>query len=215
MFQSYQRRISTVRLYDRLSRWYDLLSGPAEARARRQAVGLLAVQSGETVLEIGSGTGSLLTGLAEAVGDDGQVIGLDISAGMLRVAINRVRSYPNILLVHADALCLPFSNHQVDAVLMCFVLELFRDEEIPDLLSEIRRVLKPSGRGCVLALSRPVPEPLSVKIYDWLHKFQPSWFDCQPMDVRCRIIKNSFSAVEVQSLSIFGLPVEIVRFIPA
>ena len=59
--------------YDRLSRWYDLLAGWSERPARETGLGLLAAKPGETVLEIGFGTGTSLVKLAEAVGAGGRV----------------------------------------------------------------------------------------------------------------------------------------------
>jgi len=74
------------RFYDRISRAYDYFAGAFERRYTKVAAELLSVQKGETVLEIGFGTGHGLNRLAKSVGKTGKVYGVDISTGMLEVA---------------------------------------------------------------------------------------------------------------------------------
>ena len=69
-----------------MSRWYDLLAGSSEDKYRRMGLDLLKAKPGETILEIGCGTGSSLVDLADAVGQDGTILGMDISNGMLAQA---------------------------------------------------------------------------------------------------------------------------------
>ena len=79
-----------IAAYDRLSRWYDWLSASSEWPLAKSGLDKLNVSAGETVLEIGFGTGHGLLALANAVGDSGRVVGIDISHGMFKVASNRI-----------------------------------------------------------------------------------------------------------------------------
>jgi ubiquinone/menaquinone biosynthesis C-methylase UbiE len=83
-----RRRLSLeqiTRRYDRLARFYDVLEPLylIHDGARRKAVQALDLSPGDTVLEIGCGTGRNLVHLVEAVGESGSVIGVDASPGML------------------------------------------------------------------------------------------------------------------------------------
>src|SRR5512143_3563501 len=77
--------------YNRLSRWYDLVSGGTEKKYRDWGLEKLSAQAGEKILEIGFGTGHCLVALAKAVGPSGQVSGLDLSDRMLVIARERLQ----------------------------------------------------------------------------------------------------------------------------
>src|SRR5512136_688867 len=76
--------------YNRISGVYDYVSGTFERKYTNMALDLLSVQEGETVLEIGCGTGHSLKRLAQATGSTGSVCGIDISSGMLDAARRRL-----------------------------------------------------------------------------------------------------------------------------
>ena len=154
--------------YDRASRW-SRVEEPFERRAVAAGLGLLRVQPGERVLELGCGAGGALVALARAVGGAGRVVGLDLSPGMLRLAAARLRRAglaDRAELVVADATAVPFADASFDAVFMSFTLELFDTPEIPLVLAECRRVLRPGGRIGVVSLSRAAPVRWPTRLYD-------------------------------------------------
>jgi len=203
--------------YDRLSRWYDLLAGWAERPARETGLGLLAARPGETVLEIGFGTGTSLVKLAEAVGAGGRVCGLDLSEGMLRVArrrLGRAGLSGRVELQLGDAAGLPYPASTFDAVFLSFTLELFDTPEIPIVLRESRRVLRDGGRLVVVAMSKDAGSPLArltVRLYEWAHDRFPAAADCRPIFPALAVSEAGFEVRRQGSLSMWGLPVEIVE----
>jgi ubiquinone/menaquinone biosynthesis C-methylase UbiE len=198
--------------YDQLSRWYDWLAASSEQPLASLGLKRLNASLGESVLEIGSGTGHALLALATAVGDSGKVCGVDISRGMCTVARERIAqaSPPQqILIEQADAAALPIRANAFDAVFLSFALELFDTPEIPIVLSECRRVLKPIGRICVVAMTRDEHEYLPQRIYEWFHQLMPAYVDCRPIFVQSALAQAGFQIKDITRRMMWGLPVDI------
>jgi len=199
--------------YDRMSGWYDLLAHPSEKKYTELGLRMLSVQEGETVLEIGFGTGHAIVTLAQSAGDSGWVYGVDISEGMRGIALSRVERAglaARVDLRRGDAASLPFEASMFDAVFMSFTLELFDAPDIPVVLCECRRVLKPGGRICVVALSKRGKAGVMVRLYEWAHAKFPNVVDCRPIYVQRALEDAGFHVVASAESSMWGLRLEIV-----
>jgi ubiquinone/menaquinone biosynthesis C-methylase UbiE len=204
-------RDSARATYDRLSRWYDFLAG-SEQKFVRLGVERLAARPGESVLEIGPGTGHALLALAGAVGPAGQVVGADLSPGMLRQAAGRLARAGldrHVRLLCADAAHLPLPPSSFDAAFLSFTLELFAPCDIPLVLAECRRVLRASGRLCVVALADEGGSRLMLRLYTWAHARFPAWVDCRPIALDHVLTENGFRIGESSCGTMWGLPVHI------
>ncbi len=199
--------------YDRMSRWYDMLSGRSEKKYRDAGLRKLDAAEGEVVLEVGFGTGHCMLALAQAVGEKGKVYGIDISEGMRNISLSRMEKSglsERVELHCGDATKLPFKANYFDAVFMSFALELFDTPEIPAVLNECHRVLKDDGRICVVAMSKKAKDGMMVKLYEWFHRRFPSFVDCRPIFVQKALEGACFRIQDVLVMSMWGLPVEIV-----
>ncbi len=150
--------------YTRSAAWYDVLSAePVYGAGRRHAIPALGLQSGDRVLDIGCGTGLNLPLLLEAVGESGQVVGVDRSPQMLAMARRKtVRRPPgNVLLVQADAERL--DPHAVssstrparpfDAVLFTYSLSLMGDWR--GAWQRASSLVRPGGRAAIVDMEPP------------------------------------------------------------
>ena len=199
--------------YDKMSKWYDILSGCLERKYREAGLQKLGAKEGEIVLEIGFGTGHCILALAQSVGKSGEVYGVDISEGMLNVTQSKVWEAllsERVKLKCGDAAKLPFEANFFDAIFMSFILELFDTPEIPTVLHECQRVLRRRGRICIVAMSKEGKAGLMMKLYEWLHKNFPNYLDCRPIFVQKTLEDADFQILDVTEMSMWGLPVEIV-----
>lgn len=142
--------------YDRLARWYRF-AGPLILLApgfRRKAIKRLGCKRGDTVLEVGCGTGRNLALLREAVGAEGVVIGVDASAGMLAQAQRLVRrhDWKNVRLIQQDAAELELED-QVDAVYFSLSYSVLPNRK--PVLSKTWEAVRPGGRLVIMDAGLP------------------------------------------------------------
>jgi demethylmenaquinone methyltransferase/2-methoxy-6-polyprenyl-1,4-benzoquinol methylase len=211
----FQSRAETKAFYDKISHVYDLLAEHSEGPMRRAGLDKLNARPGEKVLEIGCGTGHSLVSLAQAVGPTGKVYGLDLSQGMLDLArANLLKAgFPcapegRVELACGDGMQLPYPSDSLDAIFMSFTLELFDTPEIPKVLAECKRVLRPGGRLMVVAVSKEGEGGVIVRIYEWTHRHFPNLVDCRPIFVRQSLEAAGFRIDSTEKKSMW-VPVEI------
>ena len=200
--------------YDRLSRWYDRIAGSTERKYRDLGLQLLQAQEGESILEIGFGTGGCLLALAKAVGPHGRVCGIDISAGMRDITLRHLQSAgvaDRVDLQVGDAAQLPFAQGSFHAVFMSFTLELFDTPEIPLVLAQCRQVLRPGGRIGLVVMVKPKRPGFAVRLYEWCHARWPAMVDCRPIHAREALQEAGFTIEMVKQLTMWGLPVDVVQ----
>lgn len=120
------------------------------AKRRREFVrDHLAPEAGEEILSIGPGPGFEPAALAEAVGPTGHVHAVDESEPMLDLARRRCGDAENVTLERGRAADLPVDADTFDAAVSVQVFEYVAD--VGAALAELRRVLRPGGRGAVYA----------------------------------------------------------------
>jgi demethylmenaquinone methyltransferase/2-methoxy-6-polyprenyl-1,4-benzoquinol methylase len=147
-------------LFNRIAPRYDginrVISLGRDLVWRRCAATLCALQPGQQVLDVATGTGDLAFALARYVTPHGRVIGVDFSAKMLNIARRKAAKhdpYHTCRFIQGDALQLPFPDQVFHAATIGFALRNVTD--IQSCLMQMRRVLVPGGRMVCLELVRP------------------------------------------------------------
>lgn len=129
---------STRQIYDTHSRFYDLWFGRLVKRRIRDAIGRMRLRAGDRVLDVGVGTGVSLPFYPSDV----RVVAVDLSAGMLQVALRKCETtgLRQVSLLQADALRLPFADSSFDHVFISHVISVVSDPV--SLLRELQRVAR-------------------------------------------------------------------------
>lgn len=125
---------------------YGRLDDRVGGRIREVALRDLGLRPGESVLDVGCGTGGAVVALREAVGPDGRVTGVDNSQAMLARAKRRVdeRGFTNVRLRLADASRVPVGREEFDAAIALSSLSAMPD--VPTAVRHVYDALRPGGR---------------------------------------------------------------------
>jgi demethylmenaquinone methyltransferase / 2-methoxy-6-polyprenyl-1,4-benzoquinol methylase len=147
-------------MFDRIAARYDLLNRLLSARRdvawRTRLVQLLPQTADLMVLDLATGTGDVLVALHSRGAKPRASLGLDLSAGMLALARDKLRAHgieKTARLARADALRIPASEAAFDAATIAFGIRNVLD--VKAALAEIHRVLRPGGPLLVLEFSLP------------------------------------------------------------
>lgn len=155
MALSKEQKVHNV--FEKISDDYDkmnsVISFNQHKKWRNDIMRRMAVQKGARALDVCCGTADWTVALADAVGHEGEVTGLDFSEGMLEVGRKKVANYSNVNLIQGNAMELPFPDHSFDYVTIGFGLRNVPNYETA--LREIHRVLKPGGMIACLDTSHP------------------------------------------------------------
>jgi SAM-dependent methyltransferase len=108
------------------------------------AIDALSLQIGESALDVGCGAGQSVLQLADRVGPEGRVTGVDIAPALLEVARRRAAGRSQVDFIECDALTLALPEHSIDCVFSRFGVMAFRDPVVA--FSNFRRMMKTSGR---------------------------------------------------------------------
>jgi demethylmenaquinone methyltransferase/2-methoxy-6-polyprenyl-1,4-benzoquinol methylase len=195
-----------------LGSWRRTLATPFVAPRRDAGLRLLDATAGERVLDVGAGSGEALVSLARAVGRAGRVVGVALAEGAhrrARATVRRSGVADRVEVVRGDATRLPLRADSMDALFAGFALDLFEPPEIPVVLGEWRRVLRPRGRLCVVALSKR-NAGLTTRLYERLRERFPQLLDRRPLLVREAVQRAGFHVQRAVDDRMLGLSVESV-----
>jgi demethylmenaquinone methyltransferase/2-methoxy-6-polyprenyl-1,4-benzoquinol methylase len=175
------------RLYDRwasLPLAYSVVDRSSRP-LRREGVDALELDRGDVALDVGCGPGASLEMLADAVGDEGRVLGVDYSEGMTTRA--RRRAVGSVL--RGDARRLPLASGSVDGAFASLALSATPD--VASAVAEVRRVLAPDGRFVVV--DGRLPDGTVGRLLERAYARLVNWQGEDVLDV----LRSTFPTVDV------------------
>jgi ubiquinone/menaquinone biosynthesis C-methylase UbiE len=166
-----------------------------------RAIEALGLSSGDIVLDIGCGAGQTLLQLAELVGIEGQVIGVDAAPLLLEIAKRRTEPLSQVRLIEVDAQHLDLPPESVDAVFSRFGVMTFNDPVAA--FANFRRILKPSGTlafCCWRSLQENELDHLPLSAAGFHSTVDESPFSfADPEHIRRTLETAGFSEIVIQS----------------
>ena len=149
-------------MFNNISKNYDdlnrVISFGIDVSWRKKVVKIVSKNNPQQILDIATGTGDLVLMMSSL--NPTKIVGLDISEGMLEVGIEKIAKAnlsDKIDMIVGDSENMPFEDNTFDAITVSFGVRNFAN--LDKGLTEIRRVLKPTGTFVILETSNPTKFP--------------------------------------------------------
>ncbi len=176
---------AVMKEYKRRAPAYDVTSRKFLSLSQRVAIESLNPRRGEKILDAGCGTGEVTAGILQKTGDDGEVVGLDLSQDMLDIAMGRLLSYKKAVLVRGSLESIPYPDDHFSGVVSVNVIHYLCDLE--QALKEFYRILKPGGRLVLVGFCTD---------YVWFALVERMWRVLIPSHVRAYSLEGLSHALE-------------------
>jgi ubiquinone/menaquinone biosynthesis C-methylase UbiE len=152
-YDSYMRRVTLGR----------------ERALRETTVSLAHVRPGDSILEVGCGTGTLTLAAKRRAGPSGRVFGIDVIPGMIELSQRKAaQADEDVTFQLGNIDSIPFPDSQFNVVMCSFMIFHMSENTRRRGIAEIHRVLRPQGRLLVLDLAlpaRPVQRAIAKKLF--------------------------------------------------
>lgn len=150
----YSGKISS--LYSRLAWMYDLFTDH-EPPHHREAIEMAQIEPQETILEVACGTGRATLEIARRIAAGNKLFAVDLTEAMIQKAkkkLERKGLLDKVEFKPADAKALPFPDASFDVLYNAYMFDLMDLSDIPEIISEFKRVLKSGGRLILVNMSK-------------------------------------------------------------
>ncbi len=166
-------------LFDKMSSSYEkmnyITSFGFSERWRKQCVNSIEIKKNSTVVDLMTGMGECWKPILKLIGEEGKLISLDFSSGMLKRAEFKKKKYPNhkIDLLKENVFNNSIKNDSSDNVISGFGLKTFSEKQIEKLSFEVNRILKTNGTFAFIEVSVPNNKLLKFFYLIYLKYFIP------------------------------------------
>ena len=161
-----------------LPKFYDSIDfiyfGSGDKNPRNRMVSILPKEKIK-VLDICTGTGKNPV-LISSYNSNAEVIGIDISKDMLKVANKKIKNNKNIKLLRMDASNMSFEEKTFDAAIISLVLHEMNDKYINKIICEAKRVTKENGQIIIVEWRKELSLIKRILFYP-IKKIEPKGFE--------------------------------------
>jgi ubiquinone/menaquinone biosynthesis C-methylase UbiE len=180
----------------------DLLTFKQYAGFQKKAVKILAPQKGEKILDLCSGTGRVASWMQQTVGEEGEVVGMDLSESMIEVAKRRYGGCEKVVFLHQDV-TEPFGyQNYFDGIFTSYAFHELPEKKRLAALKHSSLALKEKGRMVVADFNPQVsgkPKIISLVFFKLFERGNLNFFS---YDLSKMLKKVGFK--KIQSYSVLG-----------
>ncbi len=201
--------------YDRFGRRQDAQAFYEDA-ALDDLIAHAAFEKAENVFELGCGTGRFAHRLlSKHLPPLATYFGIDLSQTMTDLAGERISLFgERAKVARSDgSMRFPLSNRSVDRIVSTYVLDLLSDTDTREAISEASRVLRPSGKLCLVSLTNGVTFSSRIVSTLWSAVFglyAPLAGGCRPIKLDSYFDHQSWSIDYRNVVTQFGVPSEVL-----
>ncbi len=173
-------------------------------------------ETATAVFEFGCGTGRLAERLLrDLLSAPATYAGADLSPVMVDLARTRLARFGSRAIVHQTdgSIRFPVADASVDRVISAYVLDLLSEDDIRQLLAEAHRVLRTSGRLCLVSLTAGfgVLPRLVAGGWSLVYRLRPSLVGgCRPLRLASFVDPSRWTILHRETLAPFGVPSEVL-----
>ena len=171
------KKEQVAQMFDTISENYDglnkIISFGTDAKWKQKILKMVAAKNPTTILDIATGTGDLAILFAKTSATE--IIGLDISQGMLDIGKKKIEAQKlntKIQMVLGDGENIPYADNYFDVITVAYGVRNF--ENLEKGLSEILRTSKPGGQFIILETSVPTKFPFKQGYYIYTNFIMPT-----------------------------------------
>ncbi len=198
------------KIYKKVASIYDLWGQLTESKARKRCLELAEIQDGETVLEVAVGTGMAFVEILR-LNPKGQNEGVDLTEAMLSRAKQKAQrlGVKNYSLKTGDAYHLGYADDSFDLVINNYMFDLLPEDDFSVVLTEFKRVLRPSGR--VLVVNMTKPDHWYHSVWELVYRMNPAWIGgCRGVYLKPYLESAGFVDLRREFISQMTFPSEVV-----
>ena len=198
------------KVYDSLSKTYDIWGKLAETKARNRALELADIHDGQNILEVAVGTGLAFYDIVKK-NPNGTNTGIDISPGMLKKAEKRLLglSNANYQLKIGNAFKIEEEAEHFDLLVNSYMFDLIAFKEMDGVLMEFKRVLKKGGK--LVLVNMTTGESFGSRIYSLIYRISPKLFGgCREVGLSDKLQQNGFDILAREYHQQLLFPSEVI-----